>query len=541
MPSSLAILGRAMADPDMRRLQLASASWSAGEAAYLVGLFVFAYVANGPGGVAIVAVIRTVPSVIFAPTMAALASDRSVDRSIRWTLGVRLVTVAALAGALIVGWPIVVVYALAGMDSVAATFLRPLRNAILPGIARSPEELVAGNVALTTGDSLANLVGPALAAAALVVMGTVGAFAPGLLLLAIALAASAGLHTARPLRASRPATAGPVVRPGRLDPVRWLVRSPAVFVVGMFTVQRLVRGGLTVLLVAAAVDLLGMGEPGVGVLTAAIGLGGLLGGGLAVGLVGRSRLAPWFALGIGMWGLGVAVVGVIPVAGVALAALAAGGVGKVLIDVAGYSLLQRSIPNDLRTSVLGIQEGLVTAALAVGSVAATILIDVVGIGPAMAVAGAAPVAVAVLAWPALRRVDGASVVPERDLALLRGVPMFEPLQLATIEELASGMERRVVAAGEVIVRQGEPGDRFYLIDTGEVAVEIDGQAGSPLRAGDSFGEIALIRDVPRTATVTALTQVDLAAIERTRFLEAVTGHRHSAAAADRIVSERLGS
>jgi len=541
MPSSLAILGRAMADPDMRRLQLASASWSAGEAAYLVGLFVFAYVASGPGGVAIVAVIRTVPSVILAPTMAALASDRSVDRSIRWTLGVRLVTVAALAGALIVGWPIVVVYALAGMDSVAATFLRPLRNAILPGIARSPEELVAGNVALTTGDSLANLVGPALAAAALVVMGTVGAFAPGLLLLTIALAASAGLHTARPLRASRPATAGPVVRPGRLDPVRWLVRSPAVFVVGMFTVQRLVRGGLTVLLVAAAVDLLGMGEPGVGILTAAIGLGGLLGGGLAVGLVGRSRLAPWFALGIGMWGLGVAVAGVIPVAGVALAALAAGGVGKVLIDVAGYSLLQRSIPNDLRTSVLGIQEGLVTAALAVGSVAATILIDVVGIGPAMAVAGAAPVAVAVLAWPALRRVDGASVVPERDLALLRGVPMFEPLQLATIEELASGMERRVVAAGEVIVRQGEPGDRFYLIDTGEVAVEIDGQAGSPLRAGDSFGEIALIRDVPRTATVTALTQVDLAAIERTRFLEAVTGHRHSAAAADRIVSERLGS
>ena len=523
----------------MRRLQIASVSWATGEAAYLVGLFVIAYDLGGPGSVAVIAVIRTLPSVVLAPTMAAMASGRRTDASLRWTLLVRVTSVTALALGLLAGGPLLLLAGLVALDSIAATFLRPLRGAALPAVARSPDELVAGNVALTTGDSLASLVGPALAALVLVAAGPIATFVPGVLGLAIALLASLRLRAATPRAASRPSTAQ-VPSTRRLEGLRWLAASPARTVVAMFTIQRLVRGAMTVLVVAAAIDLLGMGDPGVGLLTSAMGLGGMAGGVGAVALIGRDRLAPAFVAGIVVWALGIAVIGLLPLAGVALVSLAIGGIGKVLIDVAGYTLLQRTVPNAMRTRVLGIQEGLVTAALAAGSILASGLITVVGVAPALVVAGAIPIVAVVVLWPALRRADSAVVVPTATLALLRGVPMFEPLPIATMEELAAGVERQQAARGEVIVRQGEPGDRFFIIESGTAAVAVDGRADRPLGPGGSFGEIALLRDVPRTATVTASTDVRLVAIERTRFLAAVTGNRSSVAAADRVVETHLG-
>jgi hypothetical protein len=308
----------------------------------------------------------------------------------------------------------------------------------------------------------------------------------------------------------------------------------------MFVIQRFVRGAMTVLVVAAAIDLLGMGDAGVGVLTAAMGLGGLIGGLVAVALIGRERLAPGFVAGLVVWGVGIAVVGAVPIEVVAISALAVGGIGKVLIDVAGYTLLQRTVPNAMRTRVLGLQEGLVTAALAAGSIAASLLIDAVGVATALIVAGSLPALAALGAWPLLRRADAAAVVPGREVALLRGVPMFEPLPLATIEDLASGLGWQSVEPGTRIIVTGEQGDRFYIVEEGAVDVVADGRPPSRLERGGSFGEIALLRDVPRTATVTAVGQVRLAFLERDRFLAAVTGHRGSAAAADSVVRGHLG-
>jgi hypothetical protein len=547
MPGTLSTLRRAASDPGMRRLQFASAGWAAGEAAYLVGLFVVAYEAGGPGLIAAIAVIRTLPSVLLAPTMSALVSDRAVDSSLRATLVVRVVSVAALAAALVVGAPFVVVGVLVAVDSIAATLLRPLRGAALPAVARSPGELVAGNVALTTGDSLANLIGPGLAAIALLVAGPFATFVPGLGLLVGSLLSAVGLRAGRPADA-RGSAAGPQrtvardlePRRERLVGPRWLARSPARSIVAMFVIQRFVRGAMTVLVVAAAIDLLGMGDAGVGVLTAAMGLGGLIGGLVAVALIGRERLAPGFVAGLVVWGVGIAVVGAVPIEVVAISALAVGGIGKVLIDVAGYTLLQRTVPNAMRTRVLGLQEGLVTAALAAGSIAASLLIDAVGVATALIVAGSLPALAALGAWPLLRRADAAAVVPGREVALLRGVPMFEPLPLATIEDLASGLGWQSVEPGTRIIVTGEQGDRFYIVEEGAVDVVADGRAPSRLERGGSFGEIALLRDVPRTATVTAVGQVRLAFLERDRFLAAVTGHRGSAAAADSVVRGHLG-
>lgn len=399
-----------------------------------------------------------------------------------------------------------------------------------------PDELVAGNVVMTTGDSLANLVGPTLAAGTLLAGGPEAPFVPGIVLLVVALASAVGVHGAQPLMVRE--------RSGGSDrtPVhRHLVSvKPALAVIGAFTVQRFVRGGLTVLLVAAAIDLLAMGDAGVGVLTAAIGLGGLVGGGVAVGLIGHRRLASWFLVGIGVWSLAIAFVGAVPVPAAAVLFLTFGGIGKVLIDVAGSTVLQRSIPNEARTQVLGVQEGLITAALAFGAVAASLVIDTFGIRAAMILAGGLPIALIAVAGPLLLRVDDHALGHDPELHLLESVPLFRPLQLAVKEELAAELGHVTALEGETIVRQGEPGNRFFIVERGDVAVEIDGERTGEMHAGDAFGEIALLRDVPRTATIRALGETHLAVLDRAHFLAAVTGHRESSLVADRLVEQRLG-
>jgi CRP-like cAMP-binding protein len=138
------------------------------------------------------------------------------------------------------------------------------------------------------------------------------------------------------------------------------------------------------------------------------------------------------------------------------------------------------------------------------------------------------------------RLDDASVDRGRELELLRTIPIFSPLSAPVLEGLAARLEPVRVAAGEEIVRQGDHGDRFYVVAAGEVAVAIDGRPQATLGPGEHFGEIALLRDVPRTATVTARTDAELFALERDDFLAAVTGHSGSAEAAEAVVGARLG-
>jgi len=131
-------------------------------------------------------------------------------------------------------------------------------------------------------------------------------------------------------------------------------------------------------------------------------------------------------------------------------------------------------------------------------------------------------------------------VPERELELLRGLPLFAPLAPATLEHLARSLVRVPAPAGTDVTRQGDVGDRFYLVDEGEVEVTSDREVLATLGPGDYFGEIALLRDVPRTATVSALTDASLLALERDEFVSAVSGHPASLEAADAVVAARLG-
>jgi MFS family permease len=314
----------------------------------------------------------------------------------------------------------------------------------------------------------------------------------------------------------------------------------AAFLIALFCAQTLVRGALSVFVVVASIRLLDMGESGVGFLTAAIGAGGLIGAFASLSLTGR-RLAAPFAFGLVAWGMPLVAIGIWPEASVALLMMAVIGAGNSVLDVSGLTLLQRLIPNDVLARVLGVLWGVAMAIVGVGSIVAAPLISGVGIRTALIVTGAFLPILAALTWRRLLTIDRSAAIPTDQLAALQSVPMLAHLSLVTKEEIASRLAPITVEPDEEVIREGDPGDRFYILVTGEVDVSSSGQSIVTRSAPDYFGEIALLRDVPRTATVRARTPLTLFALEREDFLAAVTEHAAGRAASHAVIDERLAT
>jgi hypothetical protein len=300
-----------------------------------------------------------------------------------------------------------------------------------------------------------------------------------------------------------------------------------------------VIGGLDILFVAVGIDLLSMGPGGPGLLSATFGVGSVIGAAVTVLLVGRRRLIPPIALAAIIFGVPIALVGISPPAA-AVALFGVSGAGRSIREVAGRTLLQRVAPDEVLARVFGVLEGLGQAGLALGSVLASVLVATMGIVPALIVIGGFAPALVLLLWGPLASVDRSARTPDPEaLSLLRSMPLFAPLDPPTVERLAlDAVPLRLPASSDVIV-QGDEGDRFYVVAEGSLSAIRDEAAVGTLGAGDGFGEIALLRDVPRTATVRSLTPVRLFALERDAFLGAVTGHPQSTEAADAIVRDRM--
>jgi MFS family permease len=320
---------------------------------------------------------------------------------------------------------------------------------------------------------------------------------------------------------------------------RTLARHPgAPVVVTLMVAQAFVRGCLNVLIVVAAFELLGGGGGTVGLLTAAIGAGGVLGA-IASSTYHGNRLARVFALSLFGWGLPIALVAPSPQLTFALVLLGIVGAANSVEDVSGFTLLQRAIRDDALSGVLGLIWGGAMGALALGSIATPVLVEELGARSAFVLVGFLLPVLTIVGFRRMGALDDLAA-PTRQQLLVDDVPMFEPLSLAAKERLAAKLLPLDVPAGETIVRAGDVGDRFYIIDSGTVRVELgNGQRQSG--RGEYFGEIALLRDVPRTATVTAATATRLYALERADFLAAVTGHALAEAAAHEIVGVRLAS
>ena len=531
---SVSVLAALARNGNLRRVELAWGASIAAEWTHFVALGVFAYNAGGASAVGIAGLVRMLPAALVAP-FAATLGDRF--RRERFLVVVSLAGSAALGGsaaAYFFSRSELIVFALAGVVGVTSTLFRPALQATLPSLARTPEELIAANGATSTLESLGPLVAGVLVSVANA--GVVFLVASGALLLAAGLLQRVMVEGRIQTKA---AAAMPRPRELLAGGFRAVVSTPRTrLLVFLTTAQSFIRGCLNVLIVVGAFRLLGAGAGAVGYLTAAVGVGGLVGAFGALSLRGRQLAVP-FGVSLVFWGLPIILVAAWPNIAAAVFLLAVVGAANSVEDVAVFTLLQRVIPDDVLTRVLGIVWGLAMGAIAIGSVAATGIVALVGSRSAFIVVGAILPLATLTVWRQLTRIDREMLPPTDELAIVESVPMFAPLSIAAKEHMAGRLVEVPVTAGEVVVRTGDPGDRFYMVADG--ALDVTNGVSAKARRGDFFGELALLRDIPRTATVIATTRSRLYALERDDFLAAVSGHSAVRAAGDAVVQERLRS
>jgi MFS family permease len=302
--------------------------------------------------------------------------------------------------------------------------------------------------------------------------------------------------------------------------------------------QSMTRGLLNALVVVAAIELLGMGQSGLGLLSAALGLGGLVGAIFALSSTRSEQLIRTETVALVFWGLPIALIGVLPFAEVALTAMVVIGVANATYDVALFTIFQRGSPNDERAKVMSVLEGAIGLGAISGSLLAPLLLSVFGTRGGLIAGGSILPVIAAAIYLRIRHADGVTVVDEHLVELLRGVPAFSELPMTAVERVAAGLIPVTARAGTALMTQGEAGDRFVVIASGEIEVSVDGRPIHRLGPGSGVGEIALLRRSPRTATVTAVSDVTGYSVDAPTFLAAVAGPA-AAAVTERMAQANL--
>lgn len=535
----LAPIAEVFRERHLRRLELAWGGFYVGEWMHFVALSIYAYRHGGATGVGVFGLVRMGAAAAAIPFGGMLVDRYRRQRVLVASYLIRGLALAATAAAVANGSRIALVFAVAAVAAVGAAPVRPATLSLVPLLARTPEELVAANVASSSFEGVGTLIGP-IAGGLL----TVGAGAASAVLLAAAVQlACAGcvlsirregdvavrVGTGRGLSAL---TAG--ARVLRRE------RKPRVIVL-LFAAQTFVRGTANVLLTVAALGVLGLGGGGLGWLNGTLGAGAIVGAAATTGLVGRRRLAGSFALGLVLWGAPIALIGFLPHATVAFVALAVVGIGNALLDVSGFTLLQRTVDDHVLGRVFATFEILVATSVAAGSGIAAVAIHVFGLRTSFVVAGMVLPALVILFRPALRAVDDAAHVPLERLSALRRVPVLAPLPVTMLERLAMRARSTTVPAGTTIVEQGSAGDTFFVIASGQVEVLRSGNLVRMLEAPAAFGEIALLQDTPRTATCRAAVESELIELDRAVFVEAVSGDLRSSRHATDVIGAQLAA
>jgi MFS family permease len=525
---------------DVRRIELGWGASVIGELAGQVTLVVYAFDAGGAVLVAGYVASRTLVSMAVTLGLAGICGRVQQGMLLRRVTLLRavLLALAALTSELH-GAPVAVIALAAASSSLAGTY-RPLQVAILPWLVRTPAELTSSNAVAAVLENSGALAGPLLAGGVLLLAGAPLSMALAAGFLGLAGLSLRGLAVADQARAAAKGAAQ-VVRDAA-DGLSELARvAPPGGVAILVFAQTFVRGALVVLIPVLAVNMLMLGPSAVGWLTAAIGAGGLVGGAAATGFGHVTRLGRIFVAGLLLWGLPLAWLALTPAAAVAYLALVVVGIGNATEDVGLFTLLARVASPRSGGRVLGAAEFVAQSGPGAGSVAAPVLLHAFGVRGTL---GLMSGGLTILALGHVRRfvrLDKATPAPGQELELLRRLAMFAPLPLAVIEFLATDLQPHEFPAGTVVVREGEVGELFYLITAGSAAVTVRGKPRPPLAPGDCFGEIALLRSVPRTATVVADQPLGTLALDREAFLVAVMGNNMSSAVADALVTERLNA
>ena len=535
------------------RVLVAYLLFTLAEYAVWIAMLVFAYSRGGTAVAALVAVAQLVPAAVVAPVVAAVADRRSPVGLLAGGYLVQATAMAGTAAAVSAGTPLAA-YAGAVVAATAVTTTRPAQATLIPSVAATPDQLTAANVVAgwmeAAGAAAAGLLAGVLISLAGV--GSVFAVCAGLGLLAALLVAGRGWAgrvaplaaaeedaVAAEQAASAPVTASAAAGIG--EGLRLAARQPRLrLMLALLAADAVVLGALDLLVVILALTVLGRSPGWVGYLQFAFGAGALLAATMSAVLVGRRLGGPILAAAL-VFSVALAAVASGPGLAGTVVLLAVAGAGHSLLAVATRTLLQRSVPPQLIGRIFGVLEGLMMAGFALGALLVPALAHLGGSRLAvLGVAAVLPLA-AVAGGRAVFRLDAGTAVPVVEITLLRSLPLFAELPAPAIEGLAAALRPVQLSAGAVLIRQGDPGDAYFAIAAGELDAGQDGRFLGRYGRGEGVGEIALLRAVPRTATVTAHTAATVYRLDRDLFLTAVLGHAPTRRQADCIAAARLAA
>jgi MFS family permease len=526
----------------MRHLLVAWCVCYAGDLAAFTAASVYAYRAGGAGLVAVLGLLKALPGAILVPLLTSWADRVRRERLLIASVVPRALLLAAAAAAMTSTGQGVLVVVLVGLQGGLGSVFRQVQAALLPWMARTSGELTSANTAASVLQSAATLAGPAIAAGLLAVSTAQSAMLTACGLVAVG---AVLLIDVRPLSSQAPGKAAGALRQLKLDMAAGfragIWQRGAVPLLVPAAAQTFARGVLNVMTVVIAIDLFSLGSSGVGWLGAALGAGGVLGGPLAVTFVRGRRVARCFAGGVAAWGVPLILLAFAHAPYWPYLALGVIGVANVFDDVGVYSSLQQVIPSRSMGRALGVRRGVLLLSMGLGSAVAPLLIHAWGARGTLVATGALLVVVAAVCWPSLARIDSTIAAPGPELALLRQVAFFRPLPFAVVEHLATELQSATYEPGDVIIREGEPGERFYMIAEGRAGASKNGKQLNEMSAPGSFGEIALLRRTPRVVTITATSRLQARILAREEFLAAVTGNPESVDSADEVVSTWLAS
>ena len=541
------------ANRNLRRIELAYAGSAIGDWAYGTAVAVWAYQEGGAKAVGIWMAIRFTLMAVSAPFSATLA-DKMPRRTVMLLSDlVRATLITAAAVCLFLDTPAAPVYVLATLASLTATPFMVAQRSMLPSLAERPEELTAANGTASTIESLSFFVGPALGAILLGFAAVPVVFMVNVATFAWSMALVAGVRPPQAGAAEVPAPAAETAvddppgdadrKPGFLSETsagfRTIAADRGLLVVTIAaSVQTIIAGASAVFVVVMADEILGTGPRGVGYLDSVLGVGAIVGGLWAISRAARATLGADLALGVVLWSLPLVLVTVWPHPVTCFAAMALLGLGNPLVDVNLDTIVQRLAPDEVLGRVFGALEAAFIATMALGSLAMPFLIEWFGLDWALAAIGLPVALVALAGFPEMRRLDRRLRRPAA-VPLLEAIDIFAPMPQAALETVARGLTTLRFAAGDVVLREGEESDRFYVVESGLVEVTQQGRVLRREGPGEYFGEIGLLRDVPRTATITAVEDTVVQVLARDDFLRAVRGHRESVRAAETTASRRL--
>lgn len=499
-----------------------------------VALLVLAYERGGAGAVAATSAALSLIGAVVATVIGRFGDQHHLGRVLRVVVGAAAAALALSTLTAVLDWPSLVPLGFGTLACGLLSMYRPLQASTLPWLVHTPRELAAANVGAAAIESIASMVGPALAAAVLLVTTPDRALSIACACVALALVPLARVELPPAYHARPPVPATSRSYAAGLGLLARLVRAGGFPV--LVGAQTFARGVLSVLLVVLVFGRLGMSDDAVGWLWAAMGVGGLAGAALGAAVLRVSRLLRSFAGGVVVWGVGLIVVAIADSPWLAGLGMLVIGIGNALEDASVFTSVARLAPRGTAAQAMSGIEVVVCVGMALGAVAAPSLTRVTEVQVALLGVGGVVLAVALVYLGLFTRVDRASHRASADTEVLTGVAIFDPLPLVVVEHLATRLERRAFEPGQAIMVEGEPGDSLHIVTSGTALVTVAGSPRPDLGPGETFGEIALLRNGPRTATVTAGGELTTYSLARDEFLTAIQG---SSGSAEALAASRL--